>query len=75
MPRQSHIVLAGQMVRRAENWQWVNQPLHEDDMAAIKTSAERGRPLGDAAWMQRIVDRLNFGHALRRKGWSTHEKV
>jgi len=36
---------------------------------------ERGRPLGDAAWMARIVDRLTFGHTLRREGWFTHEKA
>jgi len=44
-------------------------------LAAIKTRMERGRPLGEAAWMARIVDRLNLGRTLRRKGWSTHEKV
>jgi len=31
--------------------------------------------LGEPAWMQRIIDRLNFGHTLRREGWFTHEKA
>jgi len=63
------------MVRRAENWRCVKQPLHEHELATIKTSTERGRPLGDAAWMQRTVGRLNLGHTLRREGWFTHEKA
>jgi len=75
MPRQSRIPLVAMMVRRAENWRWVNQPLDENELAAIKTRMERGWPLGDAAWMARIIDRLNFGHTLRREGWPTHEKV
>jgi len=75
MPRQSRIPLAAKMVRRAENWRWVNRPLDENELAAIKISVEHGRPLGEPACVQRTVARLNFGHTLWREGWFTHEKV
>jgi len=46
----------------------VNQPLHDDDLAAIKTSLARGRPLGSPAWTKAVVDRLHLGHTLRGEG-------
>jgi len=49
-------------------------PLDEDDLAARSRPVCNVASIGDVAWMQRIVDRLNFGHALRREGWSMQEK-
>jgi len=56
-------------VDQPANWpRWVNQPLHEKELAAIKTSLARGRPLGSAEWIERMADRLDLGHTLRREG-------
>jgi putative transposase len=56
-------------VEPPRDWtRWVNEPLHDDDLAAVKTSLERGRPLGNAAWIERTAIRLDLGHTLRREG-------
>jgi len=63
------------MVRHAENWRCVKQPLHEHELAAIKTSVECGRPLGDAARLRRTFSRLNLGRLPRGEGSHTQEKL
>jgi putative transposase len=56
-------------VDEPEDWErWVNRPLGEVEVALIKSSLERGRPLGEARWVDRIAGRLHLGHTLRREG-------
>ena len=69
-------VLSPWPVDEPRDWRrWVHQPLHEEELAAIQTSMARGRPLGEAAWMARMVARLNLGHTLRRQGRPKQEKA
>jgi putative transposase len=62
-------ILSAWPLQRPRDWtRLVNQPLHEADVAAIRTSLERGRPLGSATWTQRTAQRLDLGHTLRPEG-------
>ena len=62
-------ILSAWPLDRPRDWtRLVNQPPHEADVAAIRTSLERGRPLGSATWTQRTAQRLDLGHTLRSEG-------
>jgi putative transposase len=49
-------------VDRGRNWlDFVNQPLTLAELAAVRTSANRGRPYGQAGWVQETAARLGLG--------------
>jgi len=46
----------------------VNEPLHDGEIAAIKTSIERGRPFGQQNWQRTTVAKLGLEHTVRPEG-------
>ena len=51
-------VLSDWPVERPSNWSaLLNEPQREQDEAQVRTSIARGRPLGDAKWVERTARR------------------
>ena len=49
-----------------DNWDdWVNKPLTEPELTALRTSTRRGAPYGEPAWQQKTARRLGIEHTLR----------
>ena len=46
----------------------VNTPLSEAELAAVRLSAQRGKPLGDTAWVESIAHRLKLDSTIRPRG-------
>jgi len=46
----------------------VNEPLSDEELAAVRLSAQRGRPLGDEGWVESIARRLNLESTMRPRG-------
>jgi putative transposase len=62
-------ILSPWPVDRPRDWtQRVNRPLNKADLSAVKTSVERGRPLGSAAWIEKVAFRLDLEHTMRDEG-------
>jgi putative transposase len=56
-------------VERPRNWvARVNRQLREEQLAPIRVSVERGRPLGSDPWVRRVAKRLHLGFTLRGPG-------
>ena len=56
-------------VDRARNWvAWVNRGLNDEQMEQVRTSVERGRPLGAEAWVRETASRLGLEFTLRGPG-------
>jgi len=56
-------------VERPRNWvAWVNRGLNEEQLGAIRTCIERGRPCGSEGWLQQTVKRLRLEFTLRGPG-------
>lgn len=56
-------------VERPQNWvDRVNTVLTSREIARVQTSIARGRPLGDPAWTDRLVQRLGLVHTIRPEG-------
>jgi putative transposase len=67
--RSNRLTLARWPVERPRNWTaLLNDPLDRQQADTIRTSIERGRPLGDAQWTRKIADRLGLGFTLRNAG-------
>ena len=47
---------------------WVNRPLKESEIAEIRTSLDRGRPLGNESWTEKTAARLNLDYTIRDEG-------
>jgi len=63
------LTLADWSVDRPRNWlELLNDPLDEDRIEVLRTSVNRGRPLGEGAWVSKIADRLGLGFTLRNAG-------
>ena len=56
-------------VAPARTWgAWVQQPETAAELAALRTSVQRGRPFGSAAWVVRMARRLGLEATLRPPG-------
>jgi REP-associated tyrosine transposase len=56
-------------VDRPRNWTAiVNEAMNERALDDLRTSVNRGRPWGDAAWVQRTAQRLGLLFTLRNPG-------
>jgi putative transposase len=56
-------------VPRPRDWAgWVNQPLTESEMEAVRLSVNRGRPFGSAGWVDRTAEQLGLQSSLRPRG-------
>jgi putative transposase len=56
-------------VPRPSDWLgWVNQPLTEAELRAVRNSVDRGAPFGPEKWVREAADRLGLQATLRPKG-------
>jgi putative transposase len=56
-------------VKRPSNWlSLLNEDQAERDEQQVRVSLERNRPMGDSAWVQRVVKRLGLEHTMRPPG-------
>jgi len=56
-------------VKRPRNWlARVNRELKEEQIEAIRTCVQRGRPLGPETWVRRTAERLGLAFTLRGPG-------
>ncbi|WP_315852919.1 hypothetical protein [Roseimaritima sediminicola] len=46
----------------------VNTPLSEGELAAVRLSAQRGKPLGDEGWVESTARRLHLESTMRPRG-------
>jgi putative transposase len=63
------IGLANWPLPRPAAWaDWINQPLTESELNAVRTSARRGRPYGNPPWQELVAERLSLEYTLRSPG-------
>jgi putative transposase len=56
-------------IPRSPSWlKRVNEGLAEDELQAVRESAKRGRPFGDAEWVESSVERLGMQSTVRPRG-------
>ena len=61
--------IAAWPVPRVPNWrEWVNKPLTERELEAVRRSIARGTPFGSASWQHRTARRLGLESTLRPRG-------
>jgi putative transposase len=46
----------------------VNAPLSEAELAAVRQSVQKGRPLGSERWSKRVTEQLDLHHTFRPRG-------
>ena len=62
-------LLAAWPIARSANWAArVNEPLTDQELAAVRRSAQRGSPLGDPSWVESTSRRLGLRSTLRPRG-------
>jgi putative transposase len=61
-------VEAGPTERGADWLAWVNEPVSEAELAAVRTSVNRGRPYGDGVWAEQTAQALGLEASLRPRG-------
>jgi putative transposase len=47
---------------------WVNEPLTVAELEALRHSVQRGRPYGEAVWVERAARKLGLEVTLRPRG-------
>jgi putative transposase len=47
---------------------WIHEFEKEDDLANIRTSVSKGKPLGTMQWAQRMIDRFGLAATARKPG-------
>ena len=63
------LMMAEWPVDRPRNWTAVvNEAIGEKDLERLRTSVNRGRPLGEEDWVQRTARRLRLTFTLRNAG-------
>ena len=68
-PKRERQLLSAWPIPRAANWvERVNQALSEEELSAVRTCVERGRPFGGEEWVQKIAQRAGLGYTLRPRG-------
>ena len=64
-----HGLLAPSPVPLPSPWRdWVDKPLTGAEIANVRTSIRRDRPLGDSAWTRELANRLNLLGTLKPRG-------
>jgi putative transposase len=63
------LALADWPVDRPRNWMMLlNDPMGQNQVETLRTSVNRGRPLGEESWVNKIADRLGLQFTLRDAG-------
>ena len=66
-PSGSAVVMDGS--RRPRQWlRQVNTPMSEAELAALRITAQRGRPYGEPGWVDRMIARFDLASTLRPPG-------
>ncbi|MDF0676355.1 MAG: hypothetical protein P0120_18770 [Nitrospira sp.] len=56
-------------VPEPKDWvDWVNAPMTDTEVAALRHSVNRGTPFGSAAWVQRTARRLGLEASVNPRG-------
>jgi putative transposase len=56
-------------MERPRNWMaLLNEPLDKNELELLRTSVNRGRPLGEESWVKRMATRLGLQFTLRDAG-------
>lgn len=56
-------------IARVPRWtERVNQPLTENELAAVRLCVQRGRPFGNEEWTQEVAQRAGLEHTIRSVG-------
>ena len=56
-------------VSRGKDWlDWVNTPLTEDEVKALRAIVNRQRPYGSDDWQSQAATELGLEHAMRSRG-------
>jgi len=56
------------------NWvAWVNEPLTQEELDAVRKCAARGSPYGEADWLRQTAAKLGLEHTLRPRGRPARE--
>jgi putative transposase len=58
----------GPTPRPSRGLSWINQPQAESELEALRQCLHRGRPWGEAAWVDRTASRLGLDFTLRPRG-------
>ena len=62
-------LLAPWPIPRTPNWiERVNQPLHDKELQTLRNCVRRGRPFGEQAWVEQVVQRTGLEYTLRVRG-------
>ena len=62
-------LLSAWPVEPPRNWlTWVNKPLTERELEAVRRSVARGQPYGGERWTERMATRLGLASTLRPRG-------
>jgi putative transposase len=65
----SELPLSEWPLERSRNWvAWVNRGLNDERLEELRTSVQRGRPLGPETWVRRTAARLGLEFTLRGPG-------
>lgn len=67
-PLQRELLSEGPVDLPADWVRLVNQPQNDQELAALRQSIARGRPYGQAVWVQRTARRLGLLSTLRPRG-------
>jgi putative transposase len=62
------LLVKGPVPRGADWLEWVNAPLSDAELTAIRHSVNRGAPYGNAAWQRRTSIALGLESTLRPRG-------
>jgi putative transposase len=66
---ESRALLSDPPIQLQRNWTaYVNRAQSKAELAALRTSVQRGRPFGDEAWQERIARQLNLEYTFRPRG-------
>ena len=56
-------------VKRRDNWvEWVNKPLNETELMAMRECLQRGKPFGSDRWNSTTAKKLGLESSMRPRG-------
>ena len=62
-------LLSAPPIKLPRDWTaYVNRAGSKRELAALRTSVQRGQPFGDATWQQKMARQLNLEHTFRSRG-------
>ena len=56
------------VIRPADWLEWVNQPQTDQELAEMRLSVSKGRPFGEPAWREQMIEQLGLQSSVRERG-------